>query len=464
MDFDRELAEIGLDAERSLPAPSERGKSWAKPLKLAGRRAPAPARGRRGTRPVPEAGEAHDARSAYLQSIQDVPVLSRERVYALTREMRSNEAEFERQVLSVSGVAPVLLERWRERRETGRVTAALSRHYRDGTNRDLSAEIDVHFKQLERILARGSAPPAKVTKVLAEAELALPLVLEVYEELRAALEGAAASLPARRRLGLTTPTARAAVARAGEALGRYHEAKQTIAHHNLRLVVKCARRFSGLGIPYMDLVQEGNLGLIRAVEKFDPDRGFMFSTYAVWWIQQAMIRALQNQRRTVRVPSHVCELQVRMRHVEEDLSRRLGREPEPMEVARALDLSREQYDSLASTLSPVRSLHAPVAGLDDVSLEDTLSDDEVAEPGDEVERQELRAGVDALLSNLDARERKVLHWRFGLSGGDGSVTLGEIGKRLGLSRERVRQIEVAALARLREHADIDQLREVLELD
>jgi RNA polymerase primary sigma factor len=312
-------------------------------------------------------------------------------------------------------------------------------------------------------MARGATSPATITELLAEAELAHPLMLEIYEQLRAALEGGAASLSDRRRLGLTTPAARAAVGRASEALARYHEAKQTIAHHNLRLVVKCARRFNGLGIPFMDLIQEGNLGLIRAVEKFDPDRGFMFSTYAVWWIQQAMIRALQNQRRTVRVPSHVCELQIRMRHVEEDLSRRLGRDPEPQEVAHALDITQEQYDSLASTLSPIRSLSAPVAGLEDVRLEDTLSDEEVPEPGEAVERRELRAGVDALLSNLDARERKVLHWRFGLSGGDGSVTLGEIGKRLGLSRERVRQIEVAALARLREHVDSDQLREVLEL-
>jgi RNA polymerase sigma factor (sigma-70 family) len=469
MDFDRDFTALAPDADRGAgtptpSGPSGPGEAWARSLKRAPRRAAGRAQKREVARRAPGPAESLDARSAYLQSIQDVPVLSRERVYELTREMRRYEAEFEREVLSVPGVALLFLERWRERRDTGRVTAALSRYSRDGKNRDLTGDIDARFLKLERMLDRGSESAGKVAKLLSGAELAFPLLLEVYGELRSALEGGAATLPDRRRLGLTAPATRAAVARAREALVGYHESKQTIAHHNLRLVVKCARRFSGLGIPFMDLVQEGNLGLIRAVEKFDPDRGFMFSTYAVWWIQQAMIRALQNQRRTVRVPSHVCELQVRMRHVEEDLSRRLGREPEPQEVARALDISREQHDALAATLSPVRSIHSPVAGLEDVSLEDTLSDADVVDPGEGMERQQLRDSVDALLANLDSRERKVLHWRFGLSGGGGSVTLGEIGKRLGLSRERVRQIEVAALARLREHADSDQLREVLELD
>jgi RNA polymerase sigma factor (sigma-70 family) len=457
MDFDRQL-----EPEQGTPSSSVAAEAWLRPVRVTPKRAPRPVRGREALR-APEPREALDARAAYLQSIQDVPVLSRERVYELTREMRRNEADFERELLSVPGVATLFLERWRQRLDKGRVTAALSRHYRDGGDRDWNAQIDACFRKLERLLALLPVPGGRISKLLAEAELGLPLLLEAYGELLAALDGGALALADRRRLGLTTPAARTAVARAQKSLARYHEAKQTIAHHNLRLVVKCTRRFSNLGVPFMDLVQEGNLGLIRAVEKFDPDRGFMFSTYAVWWIQQAMIRALQNQRRTVRVPSHVCELQVRMRHAEEGLARRLGRDPEPQEVAGALDLSLEQYDALASTLSPVRSIHAPVAGLDDVCLEDTLSDGEVPEPGEAVEREQLRAGVDALLANLDSRERKVLHWRFGLSGGDGAVTLGEIGRRLGLSRERVRQIEVAALARLREHADSDQLREVLAL-
>ena len=147
------------------------------------------------------------------------------------------------------------------------------------------------------------------------------------------------------------------------------------AHHNLRLVAKCAHRYRGLGLSFMDLVQEGNLGLIRAIEKFEPERGFMFSTYAVWWIQQAMIRAIQNQRRTVRVPSHICEQQIRLRRVESELAGRLGRDPTGEELAPKMGMSADAVDELVSTLAPIRSLNAPAPGLEDVEFEDLLSDE-----------------------------------------------------------------------------------------
>jgi RNA polymerase primary sigma factor len=207
-----------------------------------------------------------------------------------------------------------------------------------------------------------------------------------------------------------------------------------------------------MGVSFMDLVQEGNLGLIRAIEKFEPERGFMFSTYAVWRIQQAMIRTIQNTRRTVRVPSHVCEQQIRYRRVEGELARRLGRDPTTEELAPELGLSPDAVDELVTTLAPIRSLNAPAPGLEDVQFEDLLSDEQEADPSEGMVRDEKDRALAALLESLPARERQVIDWRFGLSSGDEPTTLGEIGKRLGLSRERVRQIEASALSRLRASA------------
>jgi RNA polymerase primary sigma factor len=175
----------------------------------------------------------------------------------------------------------------------------------------------------------------------------------------------------------------------------------------------------------------------------------MFSTYAVWWIQQAMIRAIQNQRRTVRVPSHVCEQQIRFRRIEGELARRLGREPTGEELAPTLGMTPDAIDELVATLAPIRSLNAPAPGLEDVELADLIRDESVADPTLALERGEQSAELAGLLESLSPRERQVIDWRFGLSGGEDPSTLGEIGERLGLSRERVRQIEAAALARLR---------------
>jgi len=250
-------------------------------------------------------------------------------------------------------------------------------------------------------------------------------------------------------LGLDGAGARRRLARAERALAEYHRLVQIFAHHNLRLVAKCAHRYRGLGVPFMDLVQEGNLGLIRAIEKFEHERGYMFSTYAVWWIQQAMIRAIQNQRRTVRVPSHICEQQIRYRRIEGEMSRRLGRDATPEEIAAALDMTPEAVEDLIATLAPIRSLNAPAPGLEDVEFEELVRDESTVDPTEIMARGEDGEALFRLLNTLPPRERQVIDWRFGLSEGNEPSTLGEIGERLGLSRERVRQIEASALTRLR---------------
>jgi RNA polymerase sigma factor (sigma-70 family) len=325
------------------------------------------------------------------------------------------------------------------------VSGSLSRHYRDGSGRDVSAHIDACCARLEKLLA--VRPPARdaIVDQIDEAEISFEIQVDIHRELvRAA---AAAGRPCR-VLGVHTVFARKRLERADSALSAYHRAVQKIAYHNLRLVAKCAHRYRNMGVAFMDLVQEGNLGLIRAIEKFDPDRGFMFSTYAVWWIQQAMIRAVQNQARTVRLPSHVCEQQVRYRRKREELLHMLGRDPSVLEIAQALGLQLEQADVLEAALAPVRSIHAPVQGLDEVALEDTFEDEQAVDPETALDAAQLADDVASLVAQLPARERKIVTWRFGLNGEE-QLTLGEIGKRLGLSRERVRQLESGALGRLR---------------
>ena len=391
------------------------------------------------------AAAAIDARQAYMGSIQDVALLSREQVRILAKEIDLERRAFERALAPIPGTALLLLARWHRRRRAGRVSGSLSRHYRDGSGRDVSAHIDACCGRLERLLA--ATPPARdaIVDQIDEAEIAFEGWIGIHRELARA--AAAEGRPCR-ALGVHTVFARKRLERAERALAGYHRAVQKVAYHNLRLVAKCAHRYRNMGVPFMDLVQEGNLGLIRAIEKFDPDRGFMFSTYAVWWIQQAMIRAVQNQARTVRLPSHVCEQQVRYRRKREELLHVLGRDPSAFEVAQALDLPLEQADVLEAALAPVRSIHAPVQGLDEVPLEETLPDEQAVDAEDALEDAQLTRDVAGLVSQLPPRERKIVGWRFGL-GGEEPLTLGEVGRRMGLSRERVRQLEGGALARLR---------------
>ena len=302
--------------------------------------------------------------------------------------------------------------------------------------------VRVYLREIGRVALLTAADEVDLAKRVEAGVFAA----ERLEQLEASAAGSAAETALRRDLLAV--------------VGDGQRAKQRLIEANLRLVVSIAKRYAGRGLPFLDLIQEGNLGLIRAVEKFDYTRGFKFSTYASWWIRQAVSRAVADQARTIRIPVHMVETVNRILRAQRLLVQSLGRDPSAAEIAAQVDMPAERVEEIKRLAMEPVSLHSPVGEEEGSELGDLIEDSESVPPADLVSAALLASHVEAVLTHLGDREREVVRMRYGLTDGE-PRTLEEVGRAFGVTRERVRQIEAKSLAKLRHPHLSAQLRDYL---
>ncbi|MBW2420838.1 MAG: sigma-70 family RNA polymerase sigma factor [Deltaproteobacteria bacterium] len=440
-----------------------------------------------GATPVVAAEELDPGRErrpleSYFQEIGGTRTLKREEEVFLAKDLEAATAALRTALYAIPSSAKHVVARWDALRALSHTGAKLSESMGDEETGEIAARVERAVKRLRTLLAerekhfaeaKNAYTPeldkvdAKVSKEMQSARLSLAVLVELREN---ALDRARDFRKTRKRtkrlavLEIETSVHKDRMLDLANDVEDAHELMTTVKNrfieHNLKLVVAIAKDYRNLGLSFPDLIQEGNLGLIRAVEKFDHRRGFKFSTYAVWWIRQALVRAIQNHSRTIRLPSHVHDRLQRSQRVRAELTGKLGREPTPAELAPALGTDTEALEALDRLSREAISLESNVAGTEK-RLEDFVADPTSEQPDGGIDDDRMRSGVGSLIGTLTPREQLILRLRYGL-GGEEEHTLEQIGQSLGLSRERVRQLEARALKKLRETQPAQRLHPILE--